>query len=66
MINNSPFNVEEDRKILSFVLKYGPKFSDIAKCFNDRNHNAIKNRYYKYLRFRWDSILGRYIYNYIV
>lgn len=54
MNNNNPFNIEEDKKILSLVLEHGPKFSDIAKYFTDRNQNAIKNRYYKYLRFRWD------------
>ncbi|CAK78314.1 unnamed protein product (macronuclear) [Paramecium tetraurelia] len=58
MNNNNPFTVEEDQKILSLVLKHGPKFGNIIKNFNDRNQNAIKNRYYKYLRFRWDSILG--------
>ncbi|CAD8212324.1 unnamed protein product [Paramecium pentaurelia] len=56
--NNNPFNVEEDKKILSLVLEHGPKFSDIAKYFNDRNQNAIKNRYYKYLRFKWDYYMG--------
>ncbi|CAD8210055.1 unnamed protein product [Paramecium pentaurelia] len=58
MNNNNPFNIEEDKKILSLVLEHGPKFSDIAKYFTDRNQNAIKNRYYKYLRFRWDKTLG--------
>ncbi|CAD8161446.1 unnamed protein product [Paramecium octaurelia] len=56
--NNNTFTVEEDKKILSLVLEHGPKFGNIMKNFNDRNQNAIKNRYYKYLRFRWDSILG--------
>lgn len=60
--NHNPFNVEEDKKILSLVLQYGPKFDDIAKYFNDRNPNAIKNRYYKYLRFRWDYYMGRYVF----
>ncbi|CAD8126157.1 unnamed protein product [Paramecium sonneborni] len=56
--NNTPFNFSEDQKILSLVLEHGPKFSVVSKYFNDRNQNAIKNRYYKYLRFRWDQILG--------
>ncbi|CAD8125956.1 unnamed protein product [Paramecium sonneborni] len=56
--NNNPFNFEEDKKILCLVLEHGPKFGNIAKYFTDRNQNAIKNRYYKQLRFRWDQILG--------
>ncbi|CAD8211223.1 unnamed protein product [Paramecium octaurelia] len=56
--NTAPFNFNEDQKILSLVLEHGPKFSVVSRYFNDRNQNAIKNRYYKYLRFRWDQVLG--------
>ncbi|CAD8124821.1 unnamed protein product [Paramecium sonneborni] len=56
--NNTPFNFSEDQKILSLVLEHGPKFSVVSKYFIDRNQNAIKNRYYKNLRFRWDQVLG--------
>ncbi|CAD8204137.1 unnamed protein product [Paramecium pentaurelia] len=56
--NTTSFNFEEDQKILSLVLEHGPRFSLVSRYFNDRNQNAIKNRYYKYLRFRWDQILG--------
>jgi hypothetical protein len=60
-LNNDVFSSTEDEKILSLVLELGPRFQLIAKYFSDRSLNAIKNRYYKYLRYRWDGILGRYL-----
>ncbi|CAD8210632.1 unnamed protein product [Paramecium pentaurelia] len=48
--NTTPFNFNEDQKILSLVLEHGPKFSVVSRYFNDRNQNAIKNR--------WDQVLG--------
>ncbi|CAD8211710.1 unnamed protein product [Paramecium octaurelia] len=57
--NQAPFNFDEDQRILSLVLEHGPRFSIVSRYFFDRSQNAIKNRYYKYLRFRWDQILGR-------
>ncbi|KAM3136849.1 hypothetical protein pb186bvf_011108 [Paramecium bursaria] len=52
------FSFEEDSKILNQVLRLGPKFYKIAKLFPGKTVSMVKNRYYKYLRFRWEDILG--------
>ncbi|CAD8047087.1 unnamed protein product [Paramecium sonneborni] len=56
--NHSPFTIQEDEKILNLVIEHGPRFQIISKFFLDRSQNAVKNRYYKFLRYHWDLILG--------
>ncbi|CAK78739.1 unnamed protein product (macronuclear) [Paramecium tetraurelia] len=57
---HTPFTFEEDEKILNLVIEHGPRFQIISQFFLDRSQNAVKNRYYKFLRYNWDLILGRY------
>ncbi|CAK87589.1 unnamed protein product (macronuclear) [Paramecium tetraurelia] len=53
------FSLEEDKRILQLVHKNGPKFQKIHRHFHGKTLAMVKNRYYKYLRFRWE-ILGQY------
>ncbi|CAD8169870.1 unnamed protein product [Paramecium octaurelia] len=52
------FALEEDKLILQLVLNVGPKFQKIHKHFPGKTLAMVKNRYYKYLRYRWE-ILGQ-------
>ncbi|CAD8135356.1 unnamed protein product [Paramecium octaurelia] len=54
-----PFSPQEDQAILLYVLHFGPKFMIIAKFFPTKTINMVKNRYYKMLRYKWDSVLGQ-------
>ncbi|CAD8186615.1 unnamed protein product [Paramecium pentaurelia] len=53
------FTLNEDRLILSSVIKLGPKFKVISQYFPSKSLSAVKNRYYKYLRYRWIQIMGK-------
>jgi len=44
------FKKEEDEMILSLFEKYGNKWDDIAKFFDDRSADMIKNRFYSHLK----------------
>ncbi|CAD8153636.1 unnamed protein product [Paramecium octaurelia] len=50
------FSLEEDRLILELVLNFGPKFQKIHKHFPGKTLAMVKNRYYKYLRYRWEVL----------
>ncbi|CAD8165438.1 unnamed protein product [Paramecium pentaurelia] len=52
------FTIQEDQKLLGFVLMFGPKFKTIQRKMSGRPLNILKNRYYRDLRYRWDEILG--------
>ncbi|CAD8193402.1 unnamed protein product [Paramecium octaurelia] len=56
--NAHPFSNVEDKRILELVLKIGPKFYKISKSFPGKSVSMVKNRYYKYLRYRWDQVMG--------
>ncbi|CAD8123547.1 unnamed protein product [Paramecium sonneborni] len=56
--NAHPFSNIEDKRILELVLKIGPKFYKISKSFPGKSVSMVKNRYYKYLRYRWDEVMG--------
>jgi len=49
-INRERFSQEEDKKILELYLQYGTKWSHIAKFFEKRTGDMIKNRFYSTLR----------------
>ncbi|KAM3142128.1 hypothetical protein pb186bvf_005782 [Paramecium bursaria] len=51
------FTSDDDKRILRGVLKHGPKFDKLVRYF-PCSINVVKNRYYKYLRYRWDIVLG--------
>ncbi|CAD8177176.1 unnamed protein product [Paramecium octaurelia] len=53
------FTLNEDRLILQSVIKLGPKFKVISSYFPQKSLSAVKNRYYKYLRYRWVQIMGK-------
>lgn len=48
--------LEEDKKILDLVDKFGPKFKKIVKFLPKFTFNTLKNRYYKKLRFERKQI----------
>ncbi|CAD8047099.1 unnamed protein product [Paramecium sonneborni] len=52
------FSLEEDQRLLNYVLKRGPKFHKFSRYFPGKTTNMLKNRYYKSLRFIWDQVLG--------
>ncbi|CAD8210237.1 unnamed protein product [Paramecium pentaurelia] len=52
------FTIQEDQKLLRFILMYGPKFKLIQRKMSGRPLNILKNRYYRDLRYRWDEVLG--------
>ncbi|CAD8093653.1 unnamed protein product [Paramecium sonneborni] len=53
------FTPTEDKLILSSVLKLGPKFKVISTFFPQKSLSTVKNRYYKFLRYRWIQIMGK-------
>lgn len=44
-LNKNPFTEQEDKTLLELVQNMGPKWVSIAKYFNGRTDNQIKNRY---------------------
>ncbi|CAD8146136.1 unnamed protein product [Paramecium pentaurelia] len=52
------FSLEEDQRLLNYILKKGPKFYKFSRYFPGKTTNMLKNRYYKSLRFKWDQVLG--------
>lgn len=49
------FEKEEDELIISLYEKYGNKWNEIAKFFKDRNSSMIKNRYYSFLKKKYND-----------
>ena len=49
-ITNAEWTQEEDKMIKDMFAKYGNKWNKIAKFFNGRTGNAIRNRYQVILR----------------
>lgn len=49
-INRDDWTVEEDRKILELVGKYGTKWKKIQSEMGTRTDNQLKNRFYGRLR----------------
>ena len=49
-INKIKFTDEEDKKIIDCYIKYGSKWSIIAKYFPGRTGDMIKNRFYSCLK----------------
>ena len=43
------WNAKDDEKILDFVMKFGTKWSKLAKMFNGRTEHNIKNRFFSIL-----------------
>lgn len=49
-LKKSSWNDEEDELIFALYKKYGSAWSKIAKHFNGRTENSIKNRFYSTIR----------------
>lgn len=48
------FNAEEDQKILDMVMKIGKNWKAISLILKNKSPNMIKNRYYTYLKKKFD------------
>ena len=49
-INNGPWSPEEDQLLANLYNQYGPKWATIAKFFDKRRENNVKNRWYANIR----------------
>jgi len=49
-IKRDKFSKEDDELILGYYVKFGPKWSLIAKFIKDRTGDLIKNRFYSHLK----------------
>ena len=61
-INRNKFTEEDDLKILNKWKEIGPKWLQISKEFKGRPENMIKNRFYSYIKRKYQ--LNRNIPNY--
>lgn len=48
------FNAEEDQKIIDMVMKIGKNWKAISLTLKSKSPNMIKNRYYTYLKKKFD------------
>ena len=53
-LKRSKFSEEEDERIITLYNKYGNNWKEISKCFPDRSANMIKNRFYSFLRKKYN------------
>lgn len=49
------FTMEEDQLILNMIMKMGKNWKAIALVLKDKSPNMIKNRYYTYLKKKFDQ-----------
>lgn len=56
-INRNRFTAEEDLKILKLYRQIGARWREISKSFEGRPENMIKNRFYSFIKKKYDDCL---------
>lgn len=52
---NGPWTHEEDKLLADKYLEHGPQWTTIAKFFDGRSENNVKNRWYTYVKTRFNQ-----------
>ena len=52
---NGPWTQDEDRLLTEKFLELGPQWTSIAKFFDGRSENNVKNRWYTHLRGKYSK-----------
>ena len=52
-LRTEPWTIEEDKLLVEKYAEYGPRWNKIAKFFNNRSDNNIRNRWQLMLR-QWE------------
>ena len=52
---NGPWTHEEDQLLAEKYIEHGPQWTTIAKFFDGRSENNVKNRWYTYVKARFNS-----------
>ena len=54
---NGPWTQDEDRLLADKFREFGPQWTTIAKFFDGRSENNVKNRWYTHLRNKYASVV---------
>ena len=52
---NGPWTSEEDQLLTEKYMEHGPQWTTIAKFFDGRSENNVKNRWYTYVKNRFQQ-----------
>ena len=52
---NGPWSPEEDQLLAEKYIEHGPQWTTIAKFFDGRSENNVKNRWYTYVKQRFNA-----------
>ena len=55
---NGPWSHEEDQLLAEKYVEHGPQWTTIAKFFDGRSENNVKNRWYTYVKARFNNSQG--------
>ena len=61
---NGPWTTEEDQLLTEKYLEHGPQWTTIAKFFDGRSENNVKNRWYTYVKNRFQQTQSNKIHSY--